>query len=176
MRGSASWYGQPFHGRKTSNGETFNMFALTAAHRTLPFGSLVRVQRMDNGRQVDVRINDRGPFIDGRVIDLSRSAAGKLGILSSGTAPVRLIPLRVPAVGATKWLVLVGGFSSRKSAEAFESRVKRHARKIRIIGGWNGDSTGYHVRLEDFWKRGEAISVVTSLRRNGYSAFLVRIQ
>lgn len=86
--GIASWYGPGFHGRKTANGETFNMDALTAAHRWLPFGSLVRVQNMINGRSVDVRINDRGPFIKQRIIDLSRAAAKALGL--GGTKQVEL--------------------------------------------------------------------------------------
>jgi rare lipoprotein A len=86
--GIASWYGPGFHGRKTANGETFNMDALTAAHRWLPFGSLVGVQKMINGRSVDVRINDRGPFIKQRIIDLSRAAAKALGL--GGTKQVEL--------------------------------------------------------------------------------------
>ena len=86
--GIASWYGPGFHGRKTANGETFNMDGLTAAHRWLPFGSWVRVQNMINGRSVDVRINDRGPFIKQRIIDLSRAAAKALGL--GGTKQVEL--------------------------------------------------------------------------------------
>ena len=86
--GIASWYGPGFHGRKTANGETFNMDGLTAAHRWLPFGSWVRVQNMVNGRSVDVRINDRGPFIKQRIIDLSRAAAKALGL--GGTKQVEL--------------------------------------------------------------------------------------
>ncbi len=92
--GIASWYGPGFHGRKTANGETFNMDALTAAHRWLPFGSLVRVQNMINGRSVDVRINDRGPFIKQRIIDLSRAAAKALGL--GGTKQVELTLLEKP--------------------------------------------------------------------------------
>ena len=86
--GMASWYGGKFHGRKTANGETYNMNALTAAHKTLPFGTKVRVTNTRNGDSVVVRINDRGPFIAGRVIDLSRAAAGQIGV--SGVAPVKL--------------------------------------------------------------------------------------
>ncbi len=92
--GIASWYGPGFHGRKTANGETFNMDALTAAHRWLPFGSLVRVQNMINGRSVDVRINDRGPFIKQRIIDLSRAAAKALGL--GGTKQVEITLLEKP--------------------------------------------------------------------------------
>ena len=88
--GVASYYGRRFHGRRTANGERFNMNAMTAAHRTLPFGSLVEVTNPRNGRSVVVRINDRGPFIRGRTIDLSRAAAKELGMISRGHAQVEL--------------------------------------------------------------------------------------
>jgi rare lipoprotein A len=90
FNGMASWYGPGFHGRRSANGEVYNQNALTAAHRTLPFGTQVRVTNTRNGRSVVVRINDRGPFIRGRVIDLSAAAARMLGIVQSGVAPVRL--------------------------------------------------------------------------------------
>lgn len=84
-RGIASWYGGHFHGRRTASGERFDMHALTAAHPTLPFGTVVRVQSLVNGQEVEVRINDRGPHVKQRVIDLSRAAAQALGLLQSGT-------------------------------------------------------------------------------------------
>jgi rare lipoprotein A len=90
VTGEASWYGPGFHGRTTANGETFNQEELTAAHRSLPFGTKVRVTNINNGRSVVVRINDRGPFIGGRVIDLSAAAARVIGMLGSGIAPVQL--------------------------------------------------------------------------------------
>lgn len=88
--GTASWYGSNFHGKETSSGEAYNMHAMTAAHKTLPLGVYVKVQNRNNGRQVVVRVNDRGPFIDGRIIDLSYSAARNLGVVKSGTAPVQI--------------------------------------------------------------------------------------
>jgi rare lipoprotein A len=90
LEGIASYYADEFHGRKTSNGETFDMYALTAAHPTLPFNSLVRVTNLDNNRSVEVRINDRGPFKGGRVIDLSLRAAQVIGLILNGTAPVAI--------------------------------------------------------------------------------------
>jgi rare lipoprotein A len=90
MEGLASWYGQPHHGRRVASGEIYNMHRLTAAHRTLPFDTIVRVQNKRNGREVDVRINDRGPFVKGRIIDLSYAAAKVLDMLQPGIAPVRL--------------------------------------------------------------------------------------
>ena len=92
--GIASWYGKPFHGRKTASGERYDMHELTAAHPTLPFGTRVRVKRLDNGRDVVVRITDRGPFHEGRIIDLSKRAAREIGLLEPGTARVRIEVIR----------------------------------------------------------------------------------
>lgn len=94
--GIASWYGPGFHGRTTANGETYDMEAMTAAHKTLAFGTMVRVDHLDNGRSVRVRINDRGPFVDGRIIDLSRRAARELDMLGAGIARVRVIVVETP--------------------------------------------------------------------------------
>lgn len=88
--GIASWYGKKYHGRKTANGETFKMNKLTAAHRTLPLGLTAKVTNLDNGRSVRVRINDRGPFVEGRILDLSYGAAKKLGMVEAGLARVRI--------------------------------------------------------------------------------------
>ena len=94
--GIASWYGPKFHGRMTANGELYNMYAFTAAHRSLPFGTVVKVVDLETGRWVVVRINDRGPFIPGRIIDLSYAAALELGIVEEGTARVGLVILLMP--------------------------------------------------------------------------------
>lgn len=97
QRGKAAWYGDRYHGRKTASGERFDMNALTAAHRTLPFGTVVQVKNLANGRTVKVRINDRGPFgRKKRIIDVSRAAARELGMLGSGVVPVELRVVRRP--------------------------------------------------------------------------------
>lgn len=94
--GIASWYGRAFDGRPTASGEIFDSGALTAAHRRLPFGTLVRVIDVETGGEVVVRINDRGPYVDGRIIDLSRAAADSIGMIRAGTATVRLVIVRQP--------------------------------------------------------------------------------
>lgn len=94
--GIASWYGPGFQGKTTANGELYDMFAFTAAHKTLPFGTVVKVVDLETGRSVVVRINDRGPFVPGRIIDLSYAAARELGIVGAGTAKVGLIILWMP--------------------------------------------------------------------------------
>ncbi len=90
FRGTASWYGPNFHGKTTSNGERYNMYSFTAAHKTLPMNTIVKVTNLNNQKSVVVRINDRGPFVDNRIIDLSKAAASKLDMIKTGTAPVML--------------------------------------------------------------------------------------
>lgn len=90
LNGKASWYGDKFHGKLTASGETYDLNALTAAHKTLPFGTIVRVTNTANNKSVNVKINDRGPFVRGRVIDLSRKAFAKIGNVGQGTIPVRI--------------------------------------------------------------------------------------
>jgi rare lipoprotein A len=99
--GIASWYGEPYHGRKTASGEIYDMNQRTAAHRTLPFGTWVEVTNLTNAKRVPVRITDRGPFVDGRIIDLSRAAATEIDMIGPGTARVRLKVIRAPARSAS---------------------------------------------------------------------------
>lgn len=110
--GLASWYGEPFHGRTTASGERYDQEGLTAAHRSLPFGTWVRVENLDNGRSVRVRITDRGPFVDDRIIDLSRAAARSLELIGPGTARVRVRVVEVAGCHA----VQVASFGERETA------------------------------------------------------------
>jgi peptidoglycan lytic transglycosylase len=122
--GIASWYGHPFDGRRTSSGEIYNMHAMTAAHRTLPFGTLVRVHDLENGKSVVVRINDRGPFVEGRVIDLSYAAALAMGM--PGTALVRLQILKPGHdTSAGLYSVQIGAFLDPGNAERLKDRIEK---------------------------------------------------
>ncbi|TAK88228.1 MAG: septal ring lytic transglycosylase RlpA family protein [Betaproteobacteria bacterium] len=123
-RGLASWYGKRFHGQPTASGEVYDMYAMTAAHPTLPIPSYVRVKNLASGRSVVVRVNDRGPFHPGRIIDLSYAAAFKLGLLQPGSAQVELEAI-VPGGGAPAVYVQVGAFSSRENAESLRARFTR---------------------------------------------------
>jgi rare lipoprotein A len=96
LQGIASWYGEEWHGKKTANGEIYDMYSMTAAHKTLPFGTIVKVKDLDSGKEVVVRINNRGPFIKGRVIDLSYAAAQKLDILDKGITPCKITIIKMP--------------------------------------------------------------------------------
>ncbi|MGH7206045.1 MAG: septal ring lytic transglycosylase RlpA family protein [Nitrospiraceae bacterium] len=106
-RGIASWYGADFHGLATASGEVYDMEALTGAHRTLPLGTVVKVTNVVNGKQVLVRINDRGPYVKGRIVDLSHAAARALGMVADGITPVQLEVLEVAGYGETGWLAAV---------------------------------------------------------------------
>lgn len=124
QKGLASWYGKPFHGRRAADGEIYNMYKMVAAHRTLPFNSLVRVTDLRNGRQVVVRIIDRGPFVKNRIIDLSFGAARALDMVGPGVAPVRLQLLSSggnPPAG--DFTVQVGAFAVRRNAERLRKRL-----------------------------------------------------
>jgi len=124
LYGYASWYGYPYHGRKTASGELYNMYDLTAAHKTLPLGSLVHVTNQDNGREVEVRINDRGPFVEGRVIDLSYAAAKEIQMVGPGVALVKLsvletlnrMPPAAPSPVVQPQVVLTAALISRAAA------------------------------------------------------------
>jgi rare lipoprotein A len=124
--GLASWYGHPYHGRASASGEIYDMEKLTAAHRTLPFGTWVRVSNLDNRKVVDVRINDRGPFVASRVIDLSHAAARQIGMIGPGTAKVRLTIIEAPVAAATGFFgVQVGAFKDRGNAERIRREMEQ---------------------------------------------------
>ena len=132
--GLASWYGNPYHGRSSASGEIYDMEQLTAAHRTLPFGTLVRVVNLENSKTVDVRINDRGPFVDDRVIDLSHAAAQAIDLIGPGTARVRLEVLQAPAViAAGYYAVQVGAFQVRSNAERLRAEMETRYGAAHIV-------------------------------------------
>lgn len=130
-RGVASWYGPNFHGKLTANGERFNTYSLTAAHKTLPLGSVVKVISEVNGKEVIVRINDRGPFAKNRIIDLSKAAAVKLDMLKHGTAAVKVILLKEGdnayyRYKKVSYTIQAGSFSNKDSASQLQGKINAH--------------------------------------------------
>jgi rare lipoprotein A len=121
--GLASWYGDKFHGRLTANGERFDADQLTAAHKTLPFGTVLKVTNLENGKAVTVRINDRGPFVENRIIDLSRAAAERIGMTGTGVARVRLRIIHPGEVDPGTRIIQIGAFSMQDNAEAVADRL-----------------------------------------------------
>jgi rare lipoprotein A len=145
--GVASWYGVPFHGRRTSDGETYNMHDFTAAHRTLPFNTVVRVTNLSNGKQTEVRINDRGPFVANRVIDLSHSAAEVIEMIGTGTAPVRLEVISGPPLQSGFFGVQVGAFQMQENAERLRAQLAARYSPVIVVPFDSPNGMFYRVRV-----------------------------
>jgi rare lipoprotein A len=164
--GVASWYGDKFHGRKTSNGEVYNMFDMTAAHKTLPMNTWVSVQNLENDRKIVVRINDRGPFVTGRVIDLSYTGAKEIGIADPGTAKVKVTALgeatsysaetkkpdafRPLDYFSGNFTVQVGAFQVKANAEEYRDRLSKKYTNAHIVLYTDNRGTFYRVRVGKF--------------------------
>ena len=185
--GVASWYGSKFHGRRTSSGETFDMYRLTAAHRSLPLPTYVRVTNLDNGRSTVVRVNDRGPFVDDRLIDLSYAAATRLGVVARGTAPVRVRALTPgeptgaggrsgAAAGAEGTVFIqVGAFRHRENAEQMRARVLAadiDAVTIEAVETATGERV-HRVRIGPLSSQSDRKSLLGRLERAGIAAVRV---
>ena len=186
QRGIASWYGKDFHGKKTSNGERYNMYAMTAAHKTLPLGTWVRVRHLGNGRQITVRINDRGPFVHGRIIDLSYTGAQKLDLVGPGTAKVEIVALgerRQTDSGETfvpvdyysgKFTFQVGAFSNRDNAERLRAKLDPTFVNAHVVPYDRGDAVFYRVRVGSCSDLETADRYERRLAESGYpDAFIV---
>jgi rare lipoprotein A len=200
--GYASWYGHPYHGRATSSGETYNMYAMTAAHRTLPFGTEVEVTNMENGRRARVRVNDRGPFVDGRIIDLSLTAARSIGVYGPGTALVQLKVVGVPGVAAAasaagpapvpsrasslpptpiaaaaagRFTVQVGAFADRRNAQRLRDQLARRYPQYPVNSVASPDSERYRVWIGNEASEEKAGAIAQLLRRERVDAFVIRL-
>jgi rare lipoprotein A len=181
QRGLASWYGKDFHGKKTSNGEIYNMYARTAAHKTLPLGTLVSVRNLENGKSVEARVNDRGPFVRGRIIDLSYTLAGELGVVGPGTAPVEVVALAAP-VGSHdpnvyytgNFTIQVGAFRQRDNAERLRDKLGERYRNAHVVSAEVGGEMYYRVRVGKCSSLAEAARHEKALGGAGYpEAFIV---
>lgn len=169
-RGLASWYGPGFHGRATASGETYDMYDHTAAHKTLPLGTVVEVRNRDNGKRTRVRINDRGPFVRGRIIDLSYTAARDLEMLGPGTAPIELRVLQTAELAPQPggyWLQ-VAAFQEKAHAKDLRRKISSIQPKAQIQsqGGW------HRVVVGPFKNRKKAEQAERQLRRLGYRPVL----
>jgi len=197
--GIASWYGRDFHGKLTANGERYDMHALSAAHKTLPLPSLVRVTNLENGRSVVVRVNDRGPFAKHRLIDMSWAAARALGYAAKGTARVRVQALDTAApavVGAgmariaprhaaspstqasltSGMFVQIGAFSIRNNATKLSASLASRYPNIRVQSFARSTQTLYRVRVGPFSSAHAIEQTVLSLQRQGYGNTVVVIE
>jgi rare lipoprotein A len=178
--GLASWYGSEFHGRKTSSGEIYDMHQLTAAHRELPLGTWVMVTNLDNGRSVEVRVNDRGPFVGDRIVDVSYGAGRLLGMIGPGVVPVRLAVTR-PAKGAAgselglsaRFTVQVGSFVSVENARSLERSLVDAFPRVEVVQRDVGGDAHYRVWVGDFRRRADAQATAAKLASRGLPILIV---
>jgi rare lipoprotein A len=174
--GVASWYGVPFNGHRTSDGEIYDMYQMTAAHRTLPFGSVVEVTDLSNGRKVDVRINDRGPFVANRIIDLSYSAAQALGMVGPGTAPVRLQVVSGSNPLEGFFGVQVGAFQVQANADRLRASLSARYSPITIVPYESPSGLFYRVRVGRMPTEAAAHDLAAQLRADDQlMTFVVRL-
>lgn len=180
-QGEASWYGPGFHGKTTANGETYNQDDLTAAHRTLPFNTIVRVVNLDNGKSVTVRINDRGPYARGRIIDLSREAAHRIDMINSGVAPVRLVlirseqPIRKSGPGnisQEEFTIQLASFHHRRDAEAYAEQISQS----RVATGQVDGRTVYRVYYGRYRRTADARQDLEQLKKQGHDGYIRQVQ
>ena len=177
--GIASWYGEDFNGRPTASGEIYNMYGLTAAHKTLPLQTDVRVVNMGNGKSVDVKINDRGPFVDGRIIDLSYGAAKVIDMVEAGIAPVRLEVINEgkdfeAKVEKGNFTVQVGSFTVRENAERLREKLNRQYGNAYITLYETNSKKFNRVRVGNFPNLEEAQKFARKLEKDNYTTFVAR--
>jgi rare lipoprotein A len=170
--GMASWYGAPHHGRRTASGEVYDMHQLTAAHKTLPFGTRVLVTNRDTSQSAEVRVNDRGPFVAGRILDVSYAAARLLGAVGRGTIPVSVRILSLPArssPGDGPYTVQIGSFTARARAEALRDTVNGATIAETTVAG----EIVYRVRIGSYRDRSQATAAARDLTTRGHQALVV---
>ena len=174
--GLASWYGPPYHNRKGANGQVYDMNAATAAHRTIPLNSIARVTNIASGRSVLVRITDRGPFIEGRILDLSLAAAKEIDVWRPGVARVKVEVLESPAPieEGGRWCVQIGAFTDTDQATKLKEKLARryHTAKVQQFAGPTGEWLRIRV-AEDDKRRAEQLASET--RTSEGAVFLVRL-
>lgn len=178
MSGHASWYGPGFHGKQTANGERYNQRGMTAAHKILPMGTWVRVTNQKNGESVVVRINDRGPYKKNRIIDLTETAATKLGFVKDGTAPVKLEVVRYPkgydqAQGLKPYkqvVVQLAVFSNQSKAQTYRNRLSERYGSIPFVIDRNKGN--FYVFAGPYDQRDQAAKISRSLKREGVNNFV----
>lgn len=176
-QGNASWYGEPFNGRRASNGEIYDMYKLTAAHRTLPFETMVRVTNVTNGKSTTVRITDRGPFVEGRIIDLSLAAAREIDSVGPGVVPVR-VEVISPGIDPRSgfFTVQVGAFKDRGNAERLRDRLNALCSPIFIQQYDAPEGIFYRVRVGKISGEDAARQFGEQLRaREGFTPFVTRL-
>ena len=188
-KGIASWYGKKFHGHRTSSGETYDMYAMTAAHKTLPLPTYVQVTHLENGRSIIVKVNDRGPFHANRIIDLSYAAAKKLGVTAKGVGAVEVVAIdpetfkkkqpyqpkikrpsaisTYPAKSNYKLYLQVGAFVSQQNANKLHKRLSRMFKQRQIHSNFSADKNVYRIRIGPLASVADADELTVFLNNKG---------
>lgn len=174
--GLASWYGEAYQGRPTASGEIFDMNKMTAAHRTLPFGTQVQVTNLQNGKKTEVKINDRGPFLPERIIDLSYAAAKKIEMLIAGVVPVRLQFLYLPKDSPGKFVVQAGVFSDREAAMKLKETLQNKDGPVTITNERSPWGPVHRVLVGEFSKEEEALRLARALQSEGLTPMVIRLE
>ena len=174
--GVASWYGIPFHGRRASNGEVYDMYKMTAAHRTLPFDTILRVTNLKNGMSTEIRVIDRGPFVEGRILDLSLAAARAIDMVGMGIAPVRIEVLNGPDPFTGSFTVQVGAFRMQENAVKFQQRMEQRYSVASVAPLDSPQGTLYRVRVGKLPSEAAALAFADQLsQEQNVVPFVVRL-
>lgn len=186
--GLASWYGRSFHGKRTSSGELFDMHAMTAAHKELPMNTVLKVKNLENGRETIVRVNDRGPFVGKRIIDLSQSAAKALKLAGKGTAKVEITVMGVPGSShatdfpgspgflkpAEQFYIQVGAFTRKANAEKMQQRFKKSGYDVEVRPAIGRKTTVYKVLIAAGSSHDKALVTERRIKNTGHGqAFVI---
>ena len=172
-RGIASWYGEDFHGRPTSSGEIYNMYDLTAAHKLMPLGTIAKITNLENDQSVVVKINDRGPFIEGRIIDLSYSAAREIGMAEKGLSRVEIKVMKW-GENLTDFTVQVGSFEVEENALKLKAKLNRTYKDVHIKPIEVKDKQYYRVRVGSTKDIRKAEHLAEKLSEEGFTFFITR--
>lgn len=190
-RGMASWYGRPFHGRLTANGERYDMNRLSCAHKTLPLGTILRVENRANGRHLHLRVNDRGPYVRGRIIDCSRAAAAELGFLEEGLAPVRIdvvkrgtgqtLQYREPrekmgSPESYEYTLQLGAFNDPERARSMAMQLRREGERPRIEQAVVNGQRFFRVRVGGYPSKASAADAAALLYGRGHDVYIALME
>jgi rare lipoprotein A len=171
--GIAGWYGKELQGKKTASGKVFDMEGLSAAHRTLPLGTVVRVTNLDNSKSIDIKIIDRGPFVKNRILDLSYGAARELGFLESGTARVKVETLK-PVRGAARYTVQAAAFTEEENARLLKERLSKKFELVYIVQIETAIARLYQVRIGSYTTEERARNIAGKLTLEGLEPVVIR--
>ncbi|MGZ3592072.1 MAG: septal ring lytic transglycosylase RlpA family protein [Thermodesulfobacteriota bacterium] len=172
QQGIASWYGADFHGKQTSSGEVYDMHQLTCAHNTLPLGTMVMVTNLENGKSVELKVNDRGPFVKERIIDVSYAAAQMLGMWEKGTAPVKVEVISLAPELVQRFTLQVGSFVDETNAQRLAEQLRKNFENVTITTLETPTQKYHRVRVGQFDTKESALVMAEKLSQKGFKVLV----